>query len=133
MQLSPGGPNLRLTKPCSTASPYGETAVHLRVWNLGWGCVPRASRPKFCPVVQHFTKLELFSLFFSDSLVKLQIANTSSAITACGSLCKLCCDLWSKALTFPDVSLVPLCPRPYRMGAGMCIYKSQGLGEHILV
>lgn len=127
-----------LTKPMADQAlqhgiPLGGDCSASQSVETCLGMCPKGFQAKILSCAQHFTELELLSSFFPASLVKLQIANTSSTITTCRSLCKFCCDLWSKVLTFPDASLVPLCPLPYRMGAGMCIYKSQDLGADILV
>lgn len=98
---------------------------------LWLGMCPRAFQAKILPCSQQITELEVLSSFSSAScyhcLVKLQIPKTNSPITAHGSLCKFCCNLRSNVRTFPEASLVPLCPRPYRMGEDMCIHKVKAL------
>lgn len=88
-----------LTKPCSTASSY--PAISGGMSRGDWGasqsirlwCIPRASWPKFCPIIKlHCIRTTLF-LPLCQLLPLLQISSPSSP--QCVSLCKLCCYLYT--------------------------------------
>ena len=86
-----------LPLPCDKGGMSGgdcSAPQHVGLW---LGMCPQGFQDKILPCSQHFTELELLSSFSSVScyhcLVKLQIPNTSSPVTACGSLCKFCCNL----------------------------------------